>query len=52
MLEANTEGTKRGRKAGTKADDSHLVEMTKGGETLRVHPSCVAAHQRAGWVEA
>jgi hypothetical protein len=32
-----------------KVDDSHLVEMTKGGETLRVHPSCVAAHQRAGW---
>lgn len=32
-----------------KVDDSHLVEMTKGGATLRVHPSCVQAHQRAGW---
>lgn len=32
-----------------KADNSHLVEMTKGGESLRVHPSCVQAHQRAGW---
>lgn len=32
-----------------KVDDSHLVEMTKGGESLRVHPSCVQAHQRAGW---
>lgn len=32
-----------------KVDDSHLVEMTKGGETLLVHPSCVVAHQRAGW---
>lgn len=54
MSEAKTEDTKRPaanvKKAEAKTD--HLVEMVKGGETLSVHPSCVAAHQRAGWVEA
>lgn len=30
-------------------DDSHLIEMTKDGETMAVHPTCVAAHQSAGW---
>lgn len=32
--------------------DELLVLMTKGGETLEVHPSCVADHKRCGWVEA
>lgn len=35
-----------------KADDSHLIVMTKAGEKLKVHPSCVADHKRLGWVEA
>lgn len=26
-----------------------LIAMNKKGETLRVHPSCVKAHERAGW---
>lgn len=26
-----------------------LVEVHKNGETLRVHPSCVRAHQSGGW---
>lgn len=31
------------------AEGESLVKMTKDGETLAVHPSCVAAHRRAGW---
>jgi len=27
-----------------------LIVMTKAGESIQVHPSCVADHQRAGWV--
>lgn len=38
--------------AKAKADDSHLISMTKDGDTLKVHPSCVADHKRLGWVEA
>lgn len=30
-------------------EDAGLVAMTKDGATLDVHPSCVAAHERAGW---
>lgn len=26
-----------------------LVEMVKDGETLAVHPTCVADHERNGW---
>lgn len=26
-----------------------LVRMTKAGEVLQVHPTCVAAHALAGW---
>ncbi|WP_341649938.1 hypothetical protein [Thauera humireducens] len=40
----------KGRQA--KTDDSHLVEMTKADEQIKVHPSCVADHKRMGWVEA
>src|SRR5690606_2210706 len=29
---------------------SHLVPMEKEGVTLDIHPSCVAQHQRLGWV--
>jgi len=29
--------------------DADLVHMKKGEEVLEVHPSCVAAHERAGW---
>lgn len=32
-----------------KDDTSHLVPVTKDGETLHVHPDTVAAHIRAGW---
>lgn len=31
-----------------KADPS-LIQMSKDGESLSVHPSCVKAHQSAGW---
>lgn len=31
------------------AEDSLLIEMTKDGCSLSVHPSCVKAHQGAGW---
>lgn len=31
------------------AADDGLTAMLKGGEELRVHPSCVKAHQAAGW---
>ena len=27
-----------------------LIVMTKAADTLLVHPTCVADHQRAGWV--
>ena len=30
-------------------DETPLVTMTKGGETIEVHPACVADHQRCGW---
>lgn len=33
-----------------KKDTTELVAMEKNGQKLRVHPSTVAAHQRAGWV--
>jgi hypothetical protein len=36
-------------KAASEDKDDGLVEMTKDGETLRVHPSCVEAHKSAGW---
>lgn len=28
------------------------VAMTKGGETIQVHPTCVDDHKRAGWALA
>ena len=27
-----------------------LIVMTKAGGTIEVHPTCVADHQRIGWV--
>lgn len=33
------------------ADNSHLVKVTKDGETLEVHPACLADHKRIGWKE-
>ena len=32
-----------------KADRDGLVEMNKGDEVVRVHPSTVKSHQAAGW---
>lgn len=29
--------------------DDGLVPVSKDGETLRVHPSCVEAHKKTGW---
>ena len=50
------EPIKRGRQAKqdepAKRDDGHLVAMSLDGETIKVHPSCVADHKRLGWVEA
>jgi len=40
----------KGRQA--KADDSHLIAMRRDGETIKVHPTCVADHKRLGWTEA
>lgn len=28
-----------------------LICVTKGGEALEVHPSCLAAHLAVGWVQ-
>lgn len=33
-------------------DNSHLIAVTKDGETLEVHPTCLAAHRLLGWKEA
>jgi hypothetical protein len=30
--------------------EEYLVRMAKDGATTDVHPSCVADHQRLGWV--
>lgn len=40
----------KGRQA--KADDGHLVAMRRDGDTIKVHPTCVADHMRLGWTEA
>lgn len=29
--------------------DDGLIAMSKDGETMRVHPSCVTAHVSLGW---
>lgn len=36
-------------KAAAPSDTTELVTMQKDGESLDVHPSCVKAHQAAGW---
>lgn len=36
-------------KLGTKPDDSHLIAVTKDGETLDVHPVALKQHQGLGW---
>lgn len=38
----------RASKEAEKRDDG-LIAMTKNGDELRVHPSCIKAHQAAGW---
>lgn len=37
----------RPKKQESAQDD--LVAMTKAGEVIEVHPSCVKAHEQAGW---
>lgn len=32
-------------------DNSHLITVTKDGETLEVNPACLADHKRIGWKE-
>lgn len=39
----------RARAAQEAVEARLLVSMTKEGETLRVHPTCVDAHKLAGW---
>lgn len=34
------------------ADNSHLVEVFKDGESIHVHPTTLVAHKQAGWREA
>lgn len=31
--------------------DSNLIYVTKDGDALEVHPSCLAAHLAVGWVQ-
>lgn len=33
----------------TKKQDALLVEVRKDGKKLRVHPTCVDDHVKAGW---
>ena len=33
------------------ADENHLIAVCKDGETLMVHPTCLAAHRLLGWKE-
>lgn len=33
-------------------DNSHLITVSKDGEEMDVHPSCLADHKRIGWKEA
>ena len=35
----------------SKNTDDGLVSLRKDGESLRVHPSCVADHKSLGWTE-
>lgn len=35
--------------ADLETSDDGLIEMRKGGETLRVHPTCARDHQEKGW---
>lgn len=33
-------------------DNSHLIRVTKDGDSLSVHPTALADHKRLGWKEA
>lgn len=51
---AEDEAAKRAAEEAAKAaedgsEDDGLIAVVKDGEPLRVHPSCVGAHVRAGW---
>lgn len=39
----------RSKKGPIQQDDSGLVLMAKDGDLIAVHPSCVKAHEAAGW---
>jgi hypothetical protein len=49
---ADNDKTKKAdvKEAEAAADDG-LVEMSKGFEVSRVHPTCVKDHERAGWTQ-
>ncbi len=53
---ANISKAERERRAAEAPDNmpskSHLVELSKGGETIKVHPTCVANHKQLGWKQA
>jgi hypothetical protein len=36
-------------KAEAKQPEAGLIRMTKDGEHIDVHPTCVASHKAAGW---
>lgn len=40
-----------GRTTKKPKEGAHLVELRKGGETIKVHPSCIEAHKRQGWAQ-
>lgn len=40
----------RTKHAEPKPGRDHLIEVRKGGETIRVHPTCVEDHRTLGWL--
>lgn len=51
-LDAEAAKPSTGKKPEEEVDNSHLIEVTKGGETLHVHPTALEDHKRVGWKEA
>lgn len=47
-----TDKAKEAKEAEEKEAHVDLIVMTKDDAKLKVHPSCVAAHQQKGWKEA
>lgn len=51
IAEAELEAAEKSANAkASKAQSVGLVKMSKDGKTISVHPTCVEAHGRKGWV--